>query len=853
MAEELTNQQTSRAEASDGSGSSAHDPGALDLRPGHSVRAVLDLTVFRRLWLALGLSSLGDWLGLLAITALASKIAEGESGKYFAVSGVFILRLAPAVLLGPVAGVLVDRFSRRWILVFGDVLRFLLFASIPLVGTLWWLLVATALVEIVGIFWLPAKDAAVPTLVPAHRLEAAHQLSLAVTYGSAPVAAILFAGLTLLNGMLDGVIPHLAQSQAYLALYVNAATFAVSAVVIWSLDLPVGSGASDRQESLWRTGIQGWKYISGTPVVRGLVLGMLGAFAAGGVVISLAKFFVKSLNAGDPGYGLLFAAVFLGLAAGMWLMPRLLPEFPRRRLFGLSIAGAGLWLVLLSAIPSMPLAVFFTFGLGYSAGTAWVTGYTLLGLEVGDEVRGRTFAFVQAMVRVVLITVLAIAPVIAVGLAKLMELPYSWQLNDFVTLTYTGVMATFLLAGVLATAIGVLAYRQMDDRPGVTLRSDIKAVVAQRTNPEVLPQLHYPGRFIAFEGGDGSGKSTQVRLLSQWLAEQGFTVAATREPGGTPAGRELRDILLHGRELSARAEALLFAADRAHHVEIVVTPALVAGQIVVTDRYSDSSIAYQGSGRDLGFSEVAGLSRWAAAGLVPDLTVVLDLDPETAASRTQGPPDRLESAGIEFHGRVRQAFLDLARRAPSRYLVIDAGVGPQEVHLRVRQHLAGVLPESPVLRAARVQAESAQRAAAAAKQAAEAAEQAALVRERERIRAQALAEIRAQKLREQQARLERAAIEASARAEQERNRRLRAAQPTASVSAPPLPKTAPLPQVGLATATARPKARSAKPAVAPKLAAASLPPEPEGADAQTATKSRPSLDDEIFGLGRDLR
>ncbi len=821
---------------SEGAGAATEAP--LDgirqaMRDPHSVRAVLSIASFRRLWLALGLSSLGDWLGLLAITVMAQRIPESSSAKYFAVSTVFIIRLAPAVLLGPLAGVIADRFPRRLILVAGDVLRFLLFLSIPIVGELWWIFVATALVEIVGIFWLPTKDATMPGLVPRDRLEAAHQLSLAVTYGSAPVAALLFVGLALLSGILDNFIPHLAGNSAYLALYVNAVTFLISAIVIAGLELPPGPSGSGPASSFWRTATEGWRFVAATPVVRGLVLGMLGAFGAGGVVIGLAPIFVGDMKAGAPGFGLLFAAVFLGLATGMWLIPRLLPEFPRRRLFGLAIAGAGLWLILMSLVPSMPLSVFFTFGLGFCAGTAWVTGYTLLGLEVGDDIRGRTFAFVQSMVRVVLITVLAVAPSVAAGLNKLLGLPQSWQINDFISLTYTGVMATFLMAGVLATTIGVVAYRQMDDRPGISLFADVRQAIEQRSDVELLPQRSFPGRLIAIEGGDGAGKSTQIRLLHQWLAEQGFPVVATREPGGTSLGQELRDILLHGEDLGARAETLLFAADRAHHVESVIRPGLTEGKIMLTDRYCDSSIAYQGGGRELGRQEVARISQWAATGLVPDLTVLLDLDPALATARRREPADRLESASTAFHLRSRQTFLELARRAPSRYLVLAADAGPQELHLQIRQHVAKVLPESPVGRAAREQAEAAQRAAVAAQRAAEAAQAAAEEKERARLRAEAMAEIRVQKLREQQARLERAAIEATARARQLKDQQQKARSATEAISRPEVPRTTPLPQVGITRNTARPR------------------PAPNPAPAEPKSGPRPSLDDEIFSLGQD--
>ena len=273
---------------------------SLPAAPDHDVKELLAITPFRRLWLALGLSSFGDWLGMLATTSLAGSLASGTSTKLLAVSGVFILRLAPAVLFGPFAGVVADRLNRRWTLVYGDVIRFVLFCTIPLVGTLWWLFVATILIEIVGLFWMPAKEATMPNLVPRNRLEAANQLSLVVTYGSAPVAAVAFAGLTLANGVLDGVIPALAGQPTYLALYVNALTFLVSAVVIWKLEFTPPSTATRVHESIWRTAVDGWRYVGTTPLVRGLVLGMLGAFAAGGIVIGLAQAFVADLRAGSP-------------------------------------------------------------------------------------------------------------------------------------------------------------------------------------------------------------------------------------------------------------------------------------------------------------------------------------------------------------------------------------------------------------------------------------------------------------------------------------------------------------------------------------------------------------------------
>lgn len=195
----------------------------------------------------------------------------------------------------------------------------------------------------------------------------------------------------------------------------------------------------------------------------------------------------------------------------------------------------------------------------------------------------------------------------------------------------------------------------------------------------------YPGLFIALEGGDGTGKSTQRALLGEWLTGLGLDVVLTREPGGTELGVVLREALLHGGHVDPRTEALLFATDRSHHVASMVRPALEAGGVVVTDRYLDSSIAYQGGARDLGAEDIRDLSLWGTYGLLPDLTIVMDLDPATAAQRRAGQsPDRLEREPSEFHRRVRDTFLQLAAADPQRYLVLDAAKRPEDIHAQVR-------------------------------------------------------------------------------------------------------------------------------------------------------------------------
>ncbi len=199
------------------------------------------------------------------------------------------------------------------------------------------------------------------------------------------------------------------------------------------------------------------------------------------------------------------------------------------------------------------------------------------------------------------------------------------------------------------------------------------------------------GLFVALEGGDGAGKSTQAGLLADWLRARGEEVLLTFEPGGTPVGRAIREVLLHGEHVTPRAEALLFAADRGHHVETVVRPALERGAVVVTDRYMDSSIAYQGAGRELAAGDVEHLSRWATQDLLPDLTVVLDVRSDAGRERRGEVHDRLESEPDAFHDAVRQGFLDLAARDADRYLVLDADRPVDELQDVIRERVAGLL------------------------------------------------------------------------------------------------------------------------------------------------------------------
>lgn len=645
---------------------------------------VLAITSFRRLWIGLGLSSLGDWLGLLALTAMASALADDTyADQNFAIASVLFLRVLPAVVLGPLAGYIADRLDRRWTLIVGDILRGLVFVTIPFVNTLAWVLIATVIIEAISLVWLPAKDATIPNLVPRDQLEAANRISIATTYGSALPAAGLFIVLSLTTKGLNSSLGWLDDPVA-LSLFFNAASFVISGLVIATLhDIPQGSSiAVEDRQGVWSVIRDGWAYVFRTPLIRGLVVGIVGAFAAGGVVVGLARVYVEDLGGGDPGYGLLFAAVFGGLALGMWRGPRFLMAMSRPRLFGFALTASGVVLIGVALIANLAVVTLLTVLLGFFAGTAWITGYTLLGLEVEDSLRGRTFAFVQTLIRLTLALVLAAAPFIAGLIGE-----HRWRVSDDAVLDYNGAAITMFGSALVMVAVGLVSYHHMNDRPGASIWKELRISLMPDSG------VYAPrGVFVAFEGGEGAGKSTQAELLQASLSEQGYEVLLTHEPGDSPVGQQLRKILLDPEtgELDHRAEALLYAADKAEHVRKVVQPALDRGAVVITDRYVDSLLAYQGSGRDLVSAEVEHVARWATGDLRPHLTVLLDVAPELGLGRFESP-DRIEAESAEFHERVRSSFLALAQADPEHYLVVDAHLDREAIAGEVRGRLAAIL------------------------------------------------------------------------------------------------------------------------------------------------------------------
>jgi len=675
---------------------------------------VLSIRPFRRLWLALSLSSLGDWLSIVALTVLASSLAHGNEDKGWAVSAVWLATLLPALLFGPLAGAVADRLDRRMVMIVGDVVRGLLFLSIPLFpkgqALLIWIIVAKFLAGIASQFWNPATAASIPNLVPKDKLERANQLSLLTTWGTALPAAGLFSVLALVSEGISRVttlFPH--ASNVDLALYFNAASYFISALTVYFIrEIPKRNASGTISvPSVFRSIWEGWRFIGKTPVVRGLVIGMVGAFAGAGVVVGLGYTYITyTLHGGSAGWGLVFAAIFVGMALGMVTGTRVLGDFSRRRLFGLTIAAAAVPLALIGLVPVLGAVVLFVVLLGALSGIAYATGFTIVGLEVDDDTRGRVFAFFQSSIQVILFTVIVVGTALSAGLTRVIA-----SLNGTgnvkignVTYASAGQNAVILLAALVAFLLGVRAYRQMDDRKGVPLRQDLLSAIRGEPAPLLHEPVHLngntppapaPGVLIAFEGGEGSGKTTQARLVSIWLRELGYDVETTYEPGATKIGMRLRALLLDTSStgMSPHAEALMYAADRAEHVTSVIAPALDRGAIVITDRYVDSSLAYQGAGRNLPVEEIARFNWWATGGRTPDLTILLDMDPLAGLNRRTRSADRLEAEPAEFHLRVRAGFLALAAAEPARYLVLDAARPPDQITRDIQDRIRDLLPD----------------------------------------------------------------------------------------------------------------------------------------------------------------
>ncbi|MEU8842758.1 dTMP kinase [Streptomyces roseus] len=759
-----------------------------------AVRSLLRTPRLRRLWSAQLVSGIGDALALLVLVLLAFQTAvseetfgSGYQGWALTIAAVFGVRILAtlifgAVLLGPLAKLLAPKeaggkLDRRWTMIGADGIRLGLFVVAPL--WLDWIpaqaltaLLATVFVSgVAERLWTLAKDSAAPALLPSpppegatvrplpDHLDALRRLNLRTSFAALPVAAAVLLAATLVGKALGLGVGWFAENQAALGSYVAAGLFAASVSLLLPLVLPAAKTPRPRSplEGLRapKAGDRPEKGRTGAIPLLVLACAAVAGAVAGAAAVAVLHAF--DLGGGPATFSLLVLALLGGTAIGIRAAQagKVLPALSRRRLLALAIAVAGLALLLTGLVPDTATVLFLSLLAGTAAGVAANTGHTLLDQETEEFRRARVTEHLQAVVRVAVGLGAVLAPVLAAAIG-----PHRLAAGD-VVFAHGGAAFTLMLLGALLLPVAVVVLAKADDRSGVPLRRDLREALR---GGEPVQAASGSGFFIALEGGDGAGKSTQVEALADWIRGKGHEVVVTREPGATPVGKRLRSILLDvsSAGLSHRAEALLYAADRAEHVDTVVRPALERGAVVISDRYIDSSVAYQGAGRDLSPTEIARISRWATDGLVPNLTVLLDVSPEAARERFTEAPDRLESEPAEFHQRVRAGFLTLAAADPGRYLVVDAGQDPQSVTTVVRHRLDRMLPLSEAEVAA--QAEARRKAEEDARRRAE--EEAARKAEEERLRAEEEARLKA----EAEAARIKAEAEAARRAEEERLR-----------------------------------------------------------------------------------
>nr|BFD92073.1 hypothetical protein KitaXyl93_34330 [Kitasatospora sp. Xyl93] len=785
--------------------------------PMDRARALLRTRAYRRLWTTQLIGGTADRLGLLVLLAL-TVIAAAEGGRFgspprslaFALAAVLAVRvlatgLVGVALLGPVHRLVAGKLDRRWTLFGADVLRALLIGLAP-----WWSVWlgstarpsgAAAYVLLATVFltgaaervWGIAEAAAVPGLLPpadpyapaaeqrpaAANLESVRGIDRFTGWVTVPLGAVCLVAFTLLNNIAAALgSDWLRAHQLTFAALGAAGLFAASAVRGYLQQLP-GGPVSVAPVSPF----QGLR--APTDAAPGPALGkgrtgsapyftfaVAAGYAAMAGVAALALLTAAEHRAGPIGYGLLVLAATGAPALGARLTRATLPSLSRRRLLALALLTQGVALILAGLVLDFVLVLLLTVLAGLAAGIVVSAGRTLLAQEVEEARLPKVTEHLFAVLRAVVAAALVAVPLIAAGYG---DVEYGTVEPGSFTFIHGGAALAVATSGLLTLVLAAVVLLRTDDRRGTA--PFVRDLVDSVRGPGG-PAPHRgagTGFFIALEGGDGAGKSTQAQALAEWIRGKGHEVVLTREPGGSPVGQRLRGLVLDvgNTGLSHRAEALIYAADRAEHVENVIRPALARGAVVITDRYMDSSIAYQGAGRDLAATEVARISRWATGGLLPDLTVVLDVDPTRARERFTEALDRLESEPTEFHQRVRAGFLALAAADPARYLVVDGSQAPGFVTTAIRHRLDRELPLSEQEKAARAEQERLAKEEAE-RRAAEEARRKAVEEAAERKRQEVLAQLRAEQ--EEKERLakeeaERAAAEARRKAEEEARRR----------------------------------------------------------------------------------
>lgn len=598
---------------------------------------------------------------MFAIAILANSI-DGAT----AVGTVLTARVLPGFIVGPIGGVIADRWDRKKTMIVADLLRAALIFSLPFVPRLWYLVIASMMLETLTLVWGPAKDASLPHFVKPSELTHANSLSLIGVYAPWPLSALVYASLSTFALFLGSTVPALeglSDNPEALALWMNSLTFVFSALMVFTLAIPMTMNRDGHLDlkQIRRDLVEGLAFVVKHKQVRPWMLGIAFTFTAAGAVFSLGIGFVNDvLGGGDRGFVFLVGFLGTGMIIGLLAVGFLVKVIQKDVLFPSSILLLGIGLITLASMTSLNTAIPIASALGFFGGAAYSTAYTLMHENTTDELRGRTFSAAYTVIRIGTLLGLGIFPLIAGALGD----------SVIFGVEVPGSRATLWLAGIVAIGGGLVSMRAIGAR---TDNAGLAAAAPQR------------GHFIVFEGGEGAGKTTQMEALVRWLRARGDQVVTTREPGGTTIGERIRDLLLDtaAAEMDPHTEALLYAADRAQHVREVILPALLAGKTVVSDRFIDSSLAYQGHARGLGVDEIYRMSEWATGGVLPDVVFYLDLDPEKGLQRLEQTPDRIEQEQQEFHEKVKQGYVQLAQRFSSRFVIVDASKLASQVHQRI--------------------------------------------------------------------------------------------------------------------------------------------------------------------------
>ena len=491
------------------------------VRPSGRLERVFGTRDFFRLWIAQVVSATGDWLGLVATISLAARLSEGSKGA--AIALVLASRVAPGFFIGTAAGVIVDRFNRKRVMIGCDVGRALVLVALPFVDTLTGLVLASFLLELLTLMWQPAKEASVPNLVPRDKLTAANSLNVTAAYGMFPVAAGAAALLAKAAEAMpdEGWVTNLRLNEEGLAFYVDALTFLVTALIIWRIAIPVRPrhermaaerGSLDLGGAI-RELREGWRLVAANPIVRSVNLGLATAVMGAGIVFSLGALFVDEVLVGrEADFNLVLFSLGVGMAAGVGSASMMQNRLNRSRGFVVALMSAGGVLFAAASVDRLSLMVPLVVMLGMMAGPSYVLGYTLLHENVANEIRGRVFSALLVLVRLCLLVALAAAPALSEVFGRLSD---RWFDGDITVMGWEvllpGVRLTMWLAAVIIIIAGALATWSL--RSGSPRWADLAP-------------------------GDGSPSEPGVTLAGS-PSEPGVTLAgAESEPGVTLAGAE---------------------------------------------------------------------------------------------------------------------------------------------------------------------------------------------------------------------------------------------------------------------------------------------------------------------------